>query len=631
MRGTRKSERGMRRWSWMIVLVMAACGGGGQAGKDFGGADVPVDRDVVLELPALDEGGDAEDAPQWDASRDLGQDAGHEVGEDDSGDDPGNDSGSVDPGSVDPGTEDPGTEDPGVTDPGASDPGEGDPGTADPGGSDPGAEDPGANEDPGATDPGATDPGSVDPGAVDPGPTDPGPVDPGPLDPGTPDPGPVDPGPMDPGTIDNGTVCDDPVVGRFLAPAWAGGPWPNATSWDGAWSPTVFPIPGLFDNEYGDGHLSGGTPTPILPPGKWDWVDADNDQANWRNFYTNKGEFLKLKDGCGRQFGWKFVSKLDYVDAIDFAGPAEYLEGSAGTDLLLLGTEGAIHSIAGSMAGGPDVLVFGKSFSLDYRTGASGDLNAANDDDLVIAGCVMDAGTTYPIYTTTVHTGPGADVVFARNLRASAVDAGNGAGGRTDTLDPLDGDDLVVLGGNVKDVRFFGGRGNDTLVWYTDQMNEKTAFQGGDFFGGGGAGDALWGDPGTDRLVYVIPTTTSLVKVPQDPATTNFLLVMRENAGGGVDDPIWDQPTVNDPYAKYCSTCGTGPGDQHTLFVQYVSADGRVNTGYVSVTAFEELQVGIGPAAQVYRLDQVNGRLILASDLSPVTPPPFPLEWCAMR
>ena len=51
----------------------------------------------------------------------------------------------------------------------------------------------------------------------------------------------------------------------------------------------------------------------------------------------------------------------------------------------------------------------------------------------------------------------------------------------------------------------------------------------------------------------------------------------------------------------------------------------------MSVTAFEELQVGIGVDAKMYRLDQVLGRAMLAPDLSPITPPRFPLEWCAMR
>ncbi len=493
----------------------------------------------------------------------------------------------------------------------------------------------GAGRDFGGGDSATTDPGGDPDATVDPGQNDPGVTDPGTNDPDATDPGVLDPGVLDPGTTDVGPACYDPVAGRFLSPAWVGGPSPNATSWNGAWTPTVFPIPGLYDNEYGDGHLAGGNPTPILPPGKWDWVDADNDLANWRNFYTNLGEFLKLRDGCGRQFGWKLLAK--YPDAIDFSGPGEYFEGSAGTDMLLLGPQGAIHSIAGSMAGGPDVLVFGKAWSLDYRTGASGDLNAEHDDDLVIAGCDGTAAVPeclqdgYSICTTTIHTGPGADVVFARNLRASAIDAGNGAGGRTDTLDPLDGDDLVVLGGNVKDVRFFGGWGNDTLVWYVDEMKEKTPYQGGDFFGGGGAGDAIWGDPGIDRLLLVIPDDTPIVDRPQDPATVNFLLVMRENASGGIDVPIWDAPTVNDPYAKYCSTCGSGPDGQRTLFVQYVSADGTKDTGYVSVTAFEELQVGIGVDAKMYRLDQVLGRAMLAPDLSPITPPRFPLEWCAMR
>jgi hypothetical protein len=429
--------------------------------------------------------------------------------------------------------------------------------------------------------------------------------------------------------LDVPSGCATPVPQRFLDPAWLEGPSPNAYAWDGLWVPASSLIAGLLDDEYFDGHENGGAPTPILPPGRWDYVNADNDAANWRNFYTNLGEFDRLLDGCGRHHGWKFVPK--YPDSIDFAGPGEYFEGSAGTDILLLGGSGTIHSIAGSLAGGPDVLVFGASYSLDYRTGSSLDSNADNDDDLVIAGCLRDAGQSYPIYTTSIHTGPGADVVFARNLRASAIDAGNGAGGRTDALDLGDGDDLVVLGGNVKDVRFFGGYGHDTLVWYADEMNEKTPFQGGDFFGGGGSGDAVWGDPGTDRLVLVVPGTTTIVERPSDPPAPGTILVMRENASGGVDQPIWDAPTENDPFAKYCITCGKGPAGQLTLFIQYASADGLVNTGYVSLTAFEELQVAVGADAKVYRLDQVAGRAVYAADLAAITPPSFPLEWCGMR
>jgi hypothetical protein len=637
-----------------LLLFLSACGGGGGPsvvvdpgadGSDLavtdpgggdardGGNDPSRDRPGgdAAEDPGtdpgpdavVDEGGDAvgdpgadtatdEDVgsvdPGPDAPADAGLDGGDTGGAGDAGD-AGDDRGSVDPGSGDLGGDDPGPDDPGGTDPGALDPGR-DPGP-DPA-SDPGTNDPG--RDPGPTDPGTRDPG-VD-GATDPGATDPGTTDPGTTDPGS------DPGP----------ACGVAVAGLFPSPAWAGGPSPNAYSWDGAWTPADgdFPIPGLFDDEYFDGHSVEGQPTPILPPGRWDWIDADNDWANWRNLARNLGTFGRLRDNCGRHYGWRFLPL--YPDAVDFQGPGEYFDGSSGTDLLLLGTRGRIHSISGSLGGGPDVLVFGGAWSLDYRTGVQGAVNAAHDDDLVVAGCrdgqvaAECQQALYPVCTTTIHAGPGADTIFARNLRASAIDAGNGAGGRTDTLDPTDGDDFAVLGGSVKDVRFFGGLGDDVLVWYADEMGEKTPYQGGDYFGGGGAGEALWGDPGTDRLVMAVPDATRIVRSPSSPPVPGTILIIV--ADPGVTAPWWDEPTVNDPYAKYCITCGEGPLGQHTLYLQYASADGTVDTGYISVTAFEELQVGIGPAAKVYRLNQATGAATEAADRTPISPPAYPYEWC---
>ena len=83
------------------------------------------------------------------------------------------------------------------------------------------------------------------------------------------------------------------------AGAW---PTPNAWSWDGSWEPAEFPLDGLLDNEYFDGHPDiHGTPTPILPPGEWDWNDDDNDLANWRNFSTSSsrnGERSQAENPC---------------------------------------------------------------------------------------------------------------------------------------------------------------------------------------------------------------------------------------------------------------------------------------------------------------------------------------------
>ncbi len=79
--------------------------------------------------------------------------------------------------------------------------------------------------------------------------------------------------------------------------AW---PTPNGYAWNGSWQPqtTDFPLAGLLDDEYGDGHDG----TPVLPPGRWDWNDADNDLANWRNFASTIGTFAKLTDVDGRHF-----------------------------------------------------------------------------------------------------------------------------------------------------------------------------------------------------------------------------------------------------------------------------------------------------------------------------------------
>ncbi|HOU54308.1 MAG TPA: hypothetical protein PLQ97_10310 [Myxococcota bacterium] len=581
-----------RRWIGVLILA-ASCRGGasGLPGRDVGD-DLPSEWGMPEDV---DQGSDEDQEPPRDLPRE-GNDQDLATG--DSG---ASDSTAVDPGGLD------------LTDSGGPEVPMEDLAPADLQEDDSG----GGDEAPGET-------GGMDLGS------DEAPGDTGGLDPGRPDLAVEDPGVADPGAdAPVGPTCERLLPDLLLSPAWPSGPRPNTWSWDGSWTPRPedFPLEGLYDDEYFDGHRVEGRPTPILPPGRWDWNDADNDLANWRNFYTNLGEFQPLRDGCDRPFGWRFLPK--YPEAVDFSGPGEYFEGSSGMDLLLLGPQGNLSSITGSLGGGPDVLVFGRAWSLDYRTGATGDPGADRDDDLVVAGCLDDAGLDYPVRTMTVHAGPGADVLFARNIRAAALDAGNGAGGRTDTLDPTDGDDWVILGGNVKDVRVFGGHGNDVLFWYVDEMNESTPYQGGDFFGGGGYGEAVFGDPGIDRIVLVVPGDTRIVDRPSSPPQRGTLLVMREN--GGSDEPWYDEPTLQDPYARYCITCGRGPGGERTLFVQYASADGRIDTGYVSVTAFEELQVGVGPDARVYRLDAVAGRAVAAPDLVPLDAPAYPFDWCLLR
>ena len=201
------------------------------------------------------------------------------------------------------------------------------------------------------------------------------------------------------------------------------------------------------------------------------------------------------------------------------------------------------------------------------------------------------------------------------------MDLGNGAHGRTDTLDPTDGDDLVVLRGNTHDFRVFGGRGNDTAVWYVDDNVQTTTWLGPNFFGGGGDGAALWDDPGRDRLVLVVDPETPLVT--QTPTPPGSVLV-RTTSG----DLIPDEPTQHDPFARYCVECGTGPGGRKTVIVEYVSADDTIQTGYFFVTAFEELQLGVGEGARVFELDDVTGAATLITTAEPTVPPDWPAARC---
>jgi len=401
-----------------------------------------------------------------------------------------------------------------------------------------------------------------------------------------------------------------------------GWPAPNEWSWNGSWTPGEgdFPLDGLLDDEYFDGHPGGdGQPTPILPPGEWDWEDANDDLANWRNFETNLGAFEPLTDGQGRHYGWRLVGITP--GAVDYSGPASYFEGSAGADVLNLGEQGALHSFGGGNLGdGPDILVFQSSWSLDFRTGSTL-TGSAGDDDLVVAGCGPNPDGSFDVETTTLHTGPGSDWVFVRDISRAAVDLGNGADGRTDATDGTDGDDLVVLRGNTHDFRVFGGFGHDTAVWYVDDNVQTTPWLGPNFFGGGGHGDALWDDPGTDRLVLAIPDDTPLVtSTPTPPGA----VLVRATDGS----LILDDPTQGDAYARYCVECGTGPQGQKTIILEYLSADESVFTGYFYVTAFEELQIGIGPDARVYALDSTVGTATELSNATPLVPPDWPTSYC---
>lgn len=379
----------------------------------------------------------------------------------------------------------------------------------------------------------------------------------------------------------------------------------------------------VFDAKYGDGHMWNGKPTPILPPGQWDWKPSDNDLANWTNFEKNVGTFELLTDAEGIPEGWELLGIAP--KAIIFSGPAAYFKGSAGRDIVNLGPQGKIYSMSGRLDAGADVLVFNESWSLDFST-SSDEGSAACDNDVVVAGCDENADSSFDIATTSIHTGSGDDILFVRDAKASGFDGGN-LGGDTSSLDPEDGDDIAVFRGNMLDFRFFGGAGDDIAIWYVDEVKQASAWLGPNFFGGGGAGDALWSDSGTDRLVLVIPESTELIS---SGVTQPGQLLIRIVKGYN-NQPEWDGPTAEDPKAKYCITCGVGPSGEKTITLEYRSADGSVNTGYFWVTAFEELQIGIGPGAQVYSIDDVVATVSPAPALVKTAPPAFDPAYCAPK
>ena len=420
----------------------------------------------------------------------------------------------------------------------------------------------------------------------------------------------------------NAGQTDGGVGGTGGAKPITGWPTSNQYSWDGSWNPSAsdFPLSGLLDPKYNGTYQARDGTKPMLPPGKWDYNSSDDDLANWGNFSSNVGTFTALKDSEGRQYGWQLV--LATPSNVDVDAKGGFFYGSSGTDVFNLGPHSKLESFAeGNLSDGPDILVFNSSASLDYRTGST-DTGSLRDDDLVVAGCVPKTDASYLIQNTTLHTGPGSDWVFIRDWTASAIDLGNGANGRTDTVDSTDSDDLVVIRGNSHDFRIFGGNGNDTVIWYVDDNvhSAETGWLGPNFFGTGSAGDALWG-AGTDRLVLVIPSDTPIVYTDDTANGTIFIKSAGANA-------VLDDPTQGDPYAAYCVECGTGPEGRKTLILSYRSVDGKVFTAYSYLTDFEELQVGVGDSARVYRLDDVQGRATLEPSLKAVTPPSWPSQYC---
>ena len=389
----------------------------------------------------------------------------------------------------------------------------------------------------------------------------------------------------------------------------------NEWSWNGGWAPGDgdFPILGLFDDEYGDGHAG----TPVLPPGSWDWDDAANDLANWNNYAGNLGTFNPTRDPTGRQFGWRFVR---VSDAIEYRDAAIYYEGSSGADYLWLGRSGSIRDFTqGNLGEGPDVLVFDASENADFRTGTTSD-GGAHDDDLVIAGCNANTDGTFDILSTSLHAGPGRDWVFARDLSDVAIDLGDGDG-LTDTLDALDGEDLVVLRGNTEAVRVFGGQGDDVFVWYVDDNIQVGASLGARFFGGGGWGDALFTENGHDRLVLAIPVDSELVFSAPIPAGAFGV----RSADGNF---VTDDATETYPRARHCIDCGTGPLGDKTVILEYESLDGTIHTGPVYLTSVEELQIGLGPDARIFSLDPTTGTATLMDGAIIYGPPEPPSGLC---
>jgi hypothetical protein len=382
---------------------------------------------------------------------------------------------------------------------------------------------------------------------------------------------------------------------------------------------TLFPEL-IFDEKYFDGHLCNGKPTPVLPPGRWDWAAEDSDLATWKTFKNTIGEFELIKNAQSQPVRWNLLRSSP--SGVDFAGSAAYFEGSSLADIVNLGAQGKLHSFSGSLREGPDVLVFNEAWSVDFST-SSAKAGLGNDNDLVVAGCDQNNDSSFDIKSASIHTGAGSDLLFVRDAKAAGFDAGN-LDGVTSELDPQDGSDVVVYRGNMLDFRFFGGKGDDTAVWYVDEGHQDTPWLGPNFFGGGGAGDALWSDTGTDRLVLVIPKDTKMIT---SGATKPGELLVRvlSDYSDAID---WDDPTVKDPRAKYCITCGVGPKGRKTLTLEYRSKSDHIQTGYFWVTAFEELQIGLGAQALVYKLNDILGTATLDTSLAPFEPPSLDPKHC---
>lgn len=379
----------------------------------------------------------------------------------------------------------------------------------------------------------------------------------------------------------------------------------NEYSWDGSWNPPgeSFPLEGLLDETHAE-----------LPPGKWGWDGAcdcpgDEGTAIYDNEFVDKGlDFERLEGSRGGLFGWRLIDTDGGSMSLNHRG--DHYDGTPGVDLFDLRGDGKLQGTGPDQEGvgginlgdGPDMLRYGVGWSVDLRVGDAR-RGHEQDNDLVLVGSEQRLGTgEYDVYGTTIHTGPGSDLVFARNFGPAAIDLGNGEGGRTDSIDADDGPDMLVLEGNARDFRVFGGNGDDVFVWYVDEVDEDT-WLGPSFYGGGGWGEALWGDPGRDRLVLVVDPATEVVsgRSSHDDNPGSFMNLVYDPY-----EPSIDGPTENDAFARY-RTPPIGPRDEHMTTVSYRSADGAVFTHDFYIISVEEVQLGLGEDARVYDVDPVTG------------------------
>ncbi|OQY27979.1 MAG: hypothetical protein B6244_08525, partial [Candidatus Cloacimonetes bacterium 4572_55] len=138
------------------------------------------------------------------------------------------------------------------------------------------------------------------------------------------------------------------------------------------------------------------------------------------------------------------------------------------------------------------------------------------------------------------------------------------------------------------------------------------SWTGGRFLGTGSFGDAIWGDD-TDRFVLIIPDDTEVVNGhgSLDPGTIQIW--QKDPYPSNVIDP----PTANDPMARYHSY-HTGPGGRRMVTFNYKRITDDYYTGYMNMASIEELQIGVGPNAKVYDINDVDGTATYNPSLTPI-------------